>query len=152
MFTTHTVSFCIFDDLEPRYGPVSETFTCDDADLEQQIYESVSKIMQPLIDGEESDPTGYYVKDYTSADTKNITKRLLKSKYYVINRYEKYYVIAFALDYARFEIYSKDCDKELIKWRENDATDPIVSRIANEDYNENPVAKLMKQLSASNRW
>lgn len=151
MATTHTVSFCILDDLETSYED-HVSFSCDDVELPYKICESVVKIMKPLIDGEEKDPTGSYVSDYTPKDTKEIVNSLYKSKYYVINRYAKYYVIAFALDYARFEIYSKDCNKELIKWRENDANDPIVNRITDEDYNEDPVAKLMKQFSASNRW
>jgi len=45
--------------------------------------------------------------------------------YWVWNRFEKYYVVAFALDFTRFEVYSKDCDKQLIKWRENDENDKI---------------------------
>lgn len=40
--------------------------------------------------------------------------KLLTNKFAVINRVEKYYVITFAINGTRFEIYSKDCDKELI--------------------------------------
>ena len=36
-------------------------------------------------------------------------------------------MIAFALNYTytRFEIYLKDYEKQLIKWRTDDANDPI---------------------------
>ena len=56
-------------------------------------------------------------------------------------------MIAFALDYARFEIFSKDCDKELISWRGDDQDDPVVDTIDNPNYNENPVITLMKRLN-----
>ncbi|MFS8160395.1 MAG: hypothetical protein ACMG6E_09370, partial [Candidatus Roizmanbacteria bacterium] len=88
--------------------------------------------------------SGYFYKKYMSLS--DITNDLLNDGYYVWNRFEKYYVIAFALDYVRFEIYSKDCDKILIKWRENDATDPIKGIIKGE-YNQNPVITLVKSLN-----
>ena len=55
-------------------------------------------------------------------------------------------MIAFALDFKRFEIYSKDCDKELIHWHENDDNDPIAETgiISDEDYNENPVIQIVQ--------
>jgi hypothetical protein len=40
---------------------------------------------------------------------------------------KKYYVI----DWTRFEVFSKDCDKELITWRDGDENDPVVHQIVN---------------------
>jgi len=75
-----------------------------------------------------------------------IVSDLLTDGYYVFNRYNKYYVVAFALDYQRFEVYSKDCNKKLIEWREDCDSDPVVRQIADDDYNENPVLAMMAAL------
>lgn len=44
---------------------------------------------------------------------------LLTEGYIVYNRVDKYYVFAFALDGARFPVYSKDCEPELINWSDD---------------------------------
>src|SRR5690606_10169688 len=57
-----------------------------------------------------------------------IANDLLKNEYYVLNLMAKYYVVAFALNFTRLEIYSKDCDKEIISWPtdvDNEMTDSI---------------------------
>lgn len=47
-----------------------------------------------------------------------IIESLCKQGYWVYNNYDDYYVIAFAIDYAEFEVWSKGRDKKLIKWEE----------------------------------
>lgn len=78
-----------------------------------------------------------------------IVDELYNDNFYVLNRIEKYYVVAFAINYTRFEIYSKDCDKKLISWRENDESDPIAKNgiLYDDDYNICPVETLLKQIS-----
>jgi hypothetical protein len=68
------------------------------------------------------------------------------------NRVNKYYVVAFAIDGVRFDIYSKDCNKELINWGKlcPFPDGKIVYRITDSDYNESPVIKLMRELHAGN--
>lgn len=140
----NTLSFCIFDDLSPRSGPITIEYDENDKDA---LSAALDKIVKPYLEGESIDPSEYYfTKDY---DKNDVLNDLMKDKYYVWNRYEKYYVIAFAINYTRFEIFSKDCDKELIEWRENDEDDEIKGVITKEDYNENPVVSLMKRLSTN---
>lgn len=83
---------------------------------------------------------------YEDNTVNDIVGDLLTDGYYVWNRYNKYYVIAFAIDYKKFEVYSKDCDKKIIVWRENSEKDPIVHQIVDDDYNENPVIPMMKAI------
>lgn len=92
------------------------------------------------------DPTGL-IDNWDDDFIVNMANRLQNNRYIVSNRVEKYYVMAFALDYTRFEVFSKDCDKQLIKWRDDDNDDKIVGFITDDEYNENPVIKLMKQLN-----
>lgn len=119
---THTLSFCILDDLEPRYGPVDIEIN----DLEYEtISNAVEKIAQQIIKNK-SDCTGCYF--YSTYDIGNaislapkydnnlITYELLENGYYVLNQFEKYYVIAFALDYKEFKVFSRNCYKKLIEW------------------------------------
>src|ERR1700722_4382478 len=105
------LSFCIFDDLQPAYGPIHVQF-------QEKSYKVLTKIVDNIIRECTNDPSGYYVNKHHSTD--EVVATLISDDYYVINRYQKYYVIAFAINYTRFEIYSKDCDKELIQWREDD--------------------------------
>lgn len=54
--------------------------------------------------------SGYFDRefyDYYSEYLTMIAEELQNDSYYVKNLYNKYYVIAFALNYTRFEIYSK---------------------------------------------
>ena len=119
---THTLSFCILDDLKPRYGPVHIEIN----DLKYEtISNAVEKIAQQIIKNQ-SDCTGcYFYSEYDMGNSisfvpkynnNTITNELLENGYYVLNRYEKYYVIAFALNYKEFKVVSANCLKELIEW------------------------------------
>lgn len=77
----------------------------------------------------------------------SIINDLYNQHYWVWNRYQKYYIWAFALDYTRFEIYDKEFDKELIKWRRDDQNDPITGLLPAENYNINPVVSLIQQFA-----
>lgn len=128
------LSFCIFEDLFCKCGPFhiqvgNGTFKA----LRKKIREFLPKI-------ERICGTTFILNE-----TEDIARTLLENKYCVYNRFEKYFVVAFALNYTRFEIYSKDSRKELIKWRDNDEHDEIRG-IINYDHNENPVAMLLKSL------
>jgi len=70
------------------------------------------------------------------------SSRSLERRLLCLESLRKYYSIAFALDYKRFEVYAKivkraDC------WRDNGQDDPVVHQIEDEDYNENPVLAVM---------
>lgn len=151
---THTISFVILDDLRPAYGPIY--ITIDNLSIEN-IVKAVTEIVsvfKPNGDtSEQSDPTTYYFEHFFENEQENIQRisyNLMSEHYYVRNRFEKYYVIAFAVDYSRFEVFSKDYDKELISWDDNEG--PILENglITNPDYNENPVVTMMKFLAKNN--
>jgi len=138
---TNTVSFCILDDLIPKYGPVHVNF-------DGLSYDTVNKVVTNILStfkSQKDDPTGYYNERINAHEIQEITQDLLNSGYYVWNRFEKYYVIAFALNFTRFEVFSKDCDKELIKWRDNDESDEIKGLLVDDNYNENPVITMMRK-------
>ena len=143
LLMSHTVSFCILDDLKPAYGPFHESMV----DLtKSNIEQAVRKLLQDFLTAGR-DPSGYYCKEINELEIKSVTNSLCNRNYYVINRFEKYYVIAFAIDYTRFEVFSRDCDKELIKWRTDDTNDPVTGLITDDEYNVSPVFKLMKALN-----
>ncbi len=162
----HTLSFAILDDLcgSRGYGPIHVSIP----DLTPStIKKAVLTTASPFIkywervknmdswdrypidaEDEEMDPSGYYFGQNHSVsatfDPDDVVNDLVSDGYYVWNRFQKYYVIAYAIDYTRFEVYSKDCDKELIKWRDDDKNDTIEGIIDDVDYNENPVISLLK--------
>ncbi|XWV25685.1 hypothetical protein QJ857_gp0010 [Tupanvirus soda lake] len=57
-----------------------------------------------------TDCAGYFDK-YLSVilivNINYISETLKLQDYYVINRYNKYYIVAFAINYTRFEIFSR---------------------------------------------
>ena len=140
---SHTVSFSVLDDCNPAYGPVHETIP----DLDSKSIEQAVRNLLGNFKKSGNDPSGYYHKEINESEVQDVTNSLFSKKYYVINRFEKYYVIAFAIDYTRFEVYSKDSDKELIKWRTADSNDAVVGQISDPEYNLNPVIKLMQQIN-----
>ena len=159
----HTLSFCILNDLGnyDGYGPVHvpidnldyETLKSGIEKIASPFLKYISNIKKdseyywdrPMSVTEQCDPSGYYFeKDY---DVNDIVHELINNKYYCWNRYNKYYVIAFAIDYIRFSVFSKDCDKIVIKWRDEDQDDQIVPDNLDNNYNENPVISLLKKIN-----
>ena len=128
------------------------------------------------------DPSNFfsgYVLEYqedppfNESNADSLADTLLEDGYFVRNRLEKYYVVAFALDFATFSVYSKDCDPKVIDWRkkaeppsgverEDEFDDPSVTRdersevqIKNGEFkgeklgpddNINPVVSTVKKL------
>lgn len=131
--------YCIFDDLEPIDGPIflplSDELTMD----------SVKKVINELIserikDENFLDRSGFFTYEFDKPGSEikvsrtynndnnlisRISDKLLVDNYYAINGYNKYYVIAFSINYTRFYISSKDCGKQLIKWRIEDNDNEI---------------------------
>lgn len=133
-----TLSVGILDDLQ-----FILKITCEITDLK----EDVKRICNSL---RGQDRSQFFDDKFFTSFDKNvdcIVKSLKAKRFFVRNRYNKYYVIAFAIDYTRFEIFSKDYSKKLISWRDNE-DDPISEEgiIIDENYNENPVETLMKAL------
>jgi len=139
----------------------SEIYRIDDKIIKtkENIEKFIDKVIKffcekdPENEYKNNDPSFFFVNHYNNQtlydykDTINsMTSSLMEKEYYVRNRVSKYYVIAFAINYTRFEIYSKDCDKELISWN-NDNNGPIKGIINDLDYNVNPVIKLIKSLN-----
>jgi hypothetical protein len=165
-----SLSFCILDDLEFMYGPIhKELDNFDNATLKKNINEMVSIFKWTNYNGcngkidlifgrhcfdkthkhfEYYDASEYFDDDFfNSADENinNIANDLLKKNFFVMNRYNKYYVIAFSINFTRFEIYSKDCQKKFINWNHsgNISEEGI---IYDPDYNENPITKAFKTI------
>lgn len=142
------LSFGILDDLEFAYGPIH---------LELHSLDQLEALIDQIVKGLKCEPkcgewcygnckdvSGYFYSKYYKLHKAEILDDLIKDKYCVWNRFQKYYVIAFAIDYTRFEIYSKDCDKKVIEWGEGQG--PIKGVIQNENYNENPVVTLLRNM------
>lgn len=143
------LSFGITDDLKFAYGPVHFEF---------ESWDQLANVVDKVIDGLKckskcrewcegccGDPSGYFVAEYYKAYRSDIIAGLIENKYWVWNRFEKYYVIAFAIDYTRFEIFSRDCSKKVIEWGEGEG--PLKGIITNENYNENPIITLLRKLN-----
>ncbi len=126
--TPHTLSFCILCDSEPVIGPSHIVLTdFSTNELRTKIYSLTDQFKTD----KNSDPSGYFNEYFFDCSfcTGFIIRSLNENKFYVKNQYEGRYVIAFAIDYTRFEIFSEGCAKRLIEWRPdvdtNADTDPI---------------------------
>lgn len=151
----HTISYCLMDETEYYYGPVHMK-------INNLKYETISKAIDKLLrDSQKEDCEPPHFLEYDEPrmwaddppyyDNNDITKDLMNDGYYVWNRYQKYYVIAFAIDYTRFEFYSKDVDKRVIEWGNTceAKNGPIKGVINNPNYNANPVIGLVQSLIAN---
>lgn len=136
----HTLSFQLLDDLIPHISKSWEIYT--EADIKRVL----RNLWKEFDDEELDDVSGYYFQmNSKNKRIEEITNSLISDGYYVRNRFEKYYVIAFAIDYKRFNIWSKDCDAKMIKWREDDEKDKIDDYLPS-DYDVNPVVKLLQSI------
>ena len=143
--TRTVLSFSILDDLNhmsnyPKHVELQDkTF--------QTIKTAILGLLQNFKNGSDYDPSYFFDREFFSTNEyiNQIVEDLLDKNYYRRNRVEKYYVIAFALDYTRFEIFSKDCEKQLIDWGVENHGE-IKGIIHNEDYNENPIITLLKNI------
>jgi hypothetical protein len=134
--TKRTLSFGILNDLAFQYGPIH-------VDIDNDV-KSVSAAVTKLVeDLKMSDPSGYfyscylqpeyrgdpdvYVPKETIADVTrsqliaDVIAGLMQNNHFVANQYNKYYVIAFALDHTTFPIFSKDHEYgQQIMWTPSD--------------------------------
>jgi hypothetical protein len=150
------ISFCILDDLEFMYGPITKQFS--EKDNLKTIVRKL--IIEYLVECGNSDPIDFFWEyDCKTQESREkclienietIANKLSSQRYYVCNRWNKYYVVAFAIDFVRFEIYSKDCDKELINWGSDNNNGEIVERITDPEYNLNPVIRMLRNFDITN--
>ncbi len=130
-----TLSFCIFDDLRPEEGNRVEKTFRDESELRT--------ILNDLWNGIPKEHASWSpYRFFHEVSMNEVLRDLLRENYYVRNRYEKYYVLAFAINHTRFHIWSKDCDAELIKWRDDDKFDVIANNYE-ADHAVNPVIKML---------
>jgi hypothetical protein len=167
-----TISFGILDDLNFDHGPIHRNINkADINDIRKNIKDMISVFKWKDVVGckpetgafgkycdEENhdhgkrDESGYFDEDFFKKEDElvnHIASNLQRESFYVINRYNKYYVIAFAINYSRFEIFSKDCNKILIDWGEKNGSIIYDGIIQDPDYNENPVIKTMRMINNS---
>ncbi len=139
----HTFSFAWFDDLDMTY---SRAWDFEDGQDLKPFLRKIEKDFRNA--GAEQ---SYFFEHAYSED--EIIDDLKKDKYYVINRFEKYYVFAMAIDYKKFWIWSKDCDAEIIEWgdgsgdRSGDENEPVADNY-DPDYDVSPVVNLLEKLQS----
>lgn len=128
----NTLSFAIFDDLNQI---IHKEWTFNDKDeIKNILYELQKSFLSKKIGDD------YY--SFFNNDMDNVIQSLYKKNFYVCNRYDKYYVIAFSINYTKFYIWSKDCDAKIIKWSE----DGELVNNYNINHDENPVVSLLKNI------
>lgn len=157
---THTISFVILDDLSNTFKPIEIEIGEVNRENVTNAVDAIAKQFGFIDDKtlvgeyEHHDVSRYYFESAFSdrykpqfiKDRDDVIDNLITNGYSVWNRFNKYYVIAWAVDHTRFEVYSKDCDKMLIQWGEGKNDGEIKGMIEDEDYNENPVITMMKAL------
>jgi hypothetical protein len=155
-----TISFVILDDLKPLYPPVhkevpktkeaikafileiansfKKNFPSEDykRDYDDKTYEKEKKNWKEKEKDKKYDPSGYFSDSsseaFNSCDATVIATSLLKEEYWVRNRDNKYYVLAFALDYSTFYVHSKDYGPEILDWNKKPKEEEIL------DWNKKP--------------
>jgi len=137
----NTLSFQLLDDLKPCITKHRKFNTKEE--LKNILY----KLWDKFINEELLDSSSYFFNFETKEeDINHVYTSLLYDDYCVYNRFEKYYVIAFSINYKRFYIWSKYCNARLIDWGEknNDNVDETLSP----DWDENPIFKFIKSLNS----
>ena len=121
----------------------------DERSVKKAVIDIITPYDRGKVKGEKVDETCFYEDNghfpdlclsYAAFPTDKIAgsvaRSLMENKYWVCNQVNKYYVIAFAIDFTCIEIYSKDCDKKIIKWRDNDADDEISGVYSDSEKND----------------
>lgn len=89
----------------------------------EEYYDAIVLFRKKNIQGELSnlDPTGSYFNFINDEKMyiDEVVTNLKENKYHVVNRYDKYYVHAFAIDFTTFYIFSKDYSVNIIDWTEH---------------------------------
>lgn len=104
----HTISFCIFDQCEPKYGPIHKTIPYLDESI---IEQSIQQILEDLYESN-GDPSGWYVSKSNNQlpngiESDIIARILIDEGEYVINEYQKWYSIVYVIDFQEIEVYSR---------------------------------------------
>lgn len=110
--------FCILRDLIPLFNPEEYRFSTKDelVIILQNLWKELEKL--DFI-------SQFFQSTHRQRKIKEVVENLEQSGYCVWNQYEKYFVIAFALDYKRFWIWCKNQIPQVIQWRKDDIIDPI---------------------------
>src|SRR5436190_4802716 len=116
----HTLSFLSIDDFR-HYKQTS--INIDDLSKDT-IRKGLEKIIQQILVDTSLNQSHWFRKSlqnkkYYSGRIDTITFYLNYHGHFVLNNFDKYYVIAFAIDYNRFNVYSRDHEKELFDWGQN---------------------------------
>ncbi len=144
---TIKLSYVMLRDLKPQNKIIHEEVKNDF----ESVLTFVKKISLRYTSFDHYDISKFFAFSYppksniTEQEMINIARDIWNDGYYVCNRFEKYYVIAFAKNYTRFEVFSKYCDKEIIDWQVPQQG-IIKDVITDENYNENPVITLLKHM------
>lgn len=121
------LSFGILDDLHFSYGPVHTKLG---ESLDTSVRELVNVFRKQYVKGcnyclnkdhghEMIDESGYFDNEFFMKEDYYISlivQSIDQTSYFVYNGYNKYYVIAFALNHKTFKIHSKDCEPKTIDW------------------------------------
>ena len=129
--TSRVISFVVLDDLESMFDPVHQII--NNYDIENEI----NKFIQYLYTYEPNRnrfELPYFLR-IVERYRESIIADLIEKDYCSIGD-GKYNIIAFALDYTRFEVRSKSYSKRLITWRENDSDDDTVHQLSNSNSDE----------------
>lgn len=114
---SHCLSFCILDQTSPVYGPVHVNLP---SLLDADIHEGVSALLN--VYQERPDNLWSYI--FTNPPVGLISDHLSQWHHYVYYQWDSPYIVAFTINYTRFELLGGD----MIRWRENDEYDPIAVR------------------------
>jgi hypothetical protein len=136
------LNFAILDDCNVTYQ--KDITIVNDDNFENNVLKAIKNILKNA-------PAQRMGVDYVlkSIDPISVLDELLENKYDVWNRVEKYYVIAFAFNGARFPVYSKGYEPELIEWNNNQNGDIITPlKDVDSDWNVNPVIKAVMNANA----
>jgi hypothetical protein len=174
-YNTCIISYVMLNDLKPIYSPIHKRILFDKNSIKKFILE-IASMYQPEFSGDIvelkewrkkypnwKDDSSYYFTGYKGYSSpfnenhaENISKRLIKNRYHVVNRINKYYVVAFSINYSLFYVYSKDYNPEIIDWNFGDKwieDDVKIEKVKNGEFrgeiltdNENPVITLMSNL------
>jgi hypothetical protein len=132
-----------------RYA-IKNSRACDDSDSDDSDSDDSDSDDGDICDDSDSDDgDGCYENcikfpcHYLSGLKKNIINQLFLKGYWVWDMYEKNYVIGFAIDYKRFEVFSNGNEKKLVKWGQ-DGEDNDVNHMI---WNFLPIHKMIHDQS-----
>lgn len=103
---SNTVTFCVLDDLKTSHV---ETHSFNE-------YNEIDQIVNKILKTSAKEYIVNFNYFFEGIDSRYLIKELKSKSYWCLNRYDKYYVIAFSINYTRFYIYSKSYSAQAIDW------------------------------------